>query len=80
MRDLTSLLPLIAVGAGILFLFIVAPFWTAIIFMVLVLLLVTYIILAMAWAAIKQMAKLLVASVSIVYDAYGGTRNGDYDD
>jgi uncharacterized membrane protein SirB2 len=80
MRDLTPLLPLILAGVGILLVFWLAPFWTSIVFMVLVLLLVAYVVLAMVWDMIQQAAQLLVATASVVYDSIGGKHDGENDD
>jgi hypothetical protein len=53
-----------------------APFWTAIVFMVLVLLLVFYIILSM----MAQVVRNLVQFFSVVYAHHGGTHDGENDD
>jgi hypothetical protein len=80
MRDLTPLLLPLLAGAGFFLTFWLAPFWTSITFMVLVLLLVAYIIAAMVYDALKQGVQLLVAAVSVVYAFIGGRHDGENDD
>jgi hypothetical protein len=80
MHDLNSRLPLILAGVGFLLVSMLAPFWTSIVAMVLVLFLVFYIMLSMLLVMLSNLFKFAVGiASSIVYDSYGGTHDGEDD-